>query len=122
MKKIFLIIAISFTFFNFSSCEETLIVGDICDITTEICYYAQSICGIFPKNVEALDSPEEIKYSIHNAKNSLMKLHTELRTLNKSLTSENKQEYLEELHLVREQLKALHDRLQKSSIKLDKRE
>ena len=120
MKKIFLIIVVSFTFFNFSSCEETLIVGDICDITTEICYYAESICGMFPKNVETLDSPDEIKYSIHKAKNSLMELHTDLRTLNKSLTEENRDQYIEELHIVREDLKNLYERLKKSSKKLDK--
>lgn len=109
MKKFFLLLFFSFSFFGFSNCGSVPIASDICDLTTEICYYAQSICALFPGKALQKSQSQEIKTRILSAKNNLMNLHTDLNTLQKSLNPETEQYFKEELLRIRDQLKLIYE-------------
>ena len=66
MKQFFLIVIVSILLFP--SCSETpQIISDVCDITQEICYYANLVC----ENFNQIDCPEDQKADAIKQLNSL---------------------------------------------------
>lgn len=107
MKKIFIPFLFFFCFSGFNGCVDDIITDDICQLTTEICYYAQELCGIFSP-VEKVNKPSaEIKKDIYFASENLKALYKNLTELKKTYSPENEQLYKQELTKIRNKLRSL---------------
>lgn len=106
--KTFFIVAL-FSLFLFPSCSETpQIISDVCDITQEICYYANLVC----QNFNSIDCPEDQKNATLQKLNSL---NFEVKNIsdqssNKTLTKnfEYQQETKYRLMQIRDELRDLY--------------
>ena len=109
MKKIFLFPILLFTILGFSKCGTIPVADDICQITTEICYYAQEICAFYENQKVVQPSEAKVKFEIHNAVYNLQQLNKSIRTLEKNFTPDTEAIYREELTKIRDDLKSIYD-------------
>lgn len=106
-KNFFFLIFFLFSL-GFSSCSKIPIKSDICDITTEICYYAQSICEQSAKKTTNVLREDQLKYHLRLAVYNLQSLHSELNVLAKNVNDDNIEDLKSELINIRDELKAVY--------------
>ena len=112
MKQFFLIVIVSLLLFP--SCSETpQIISDVCDITQEICFYANLVC----ENFNEIDCPEDQKADAIKQLNSL---NFEVKNISdqsqdKSLAKnfEYQQETKYRLIQIRNELKEMYEKQKK---------
>jgi len=107
MKKIIFPFLLFFCFCGFDGCGSDVITDDICQLTTEICYYAQELCGIFSPQNKVQKNDDEIKTDIYYASQNLQALYKSLVALRKTYSPETEQVYKEELTKIRNKLRSL---------------
>jgi uncharacterized protein YlxW (UPF0749 family) len=78
MKKIFFLIVILLSL-NFTSCSNIEpIVSDVCDITMEICNYAELLCSTFNPKMFTEKEQQELKQELMKVKDILQSKVSEM--------------------------------------------
>jgi hypothetical protein len=112
MKKIFLFLV--FSILIFQSCAEIdPVVSNVCDITEEICYYANLVCENFNKDATDNLNEEKTKSELIAIVNDL-KYEAEFTSNNSNLKSSLQNSELKyRLLQIRNELKTLYEQQQK---------
>lgn len=72
MKKLVLFLLIGISLIGFQNCSQVEpIVQDVCEITTEICNYANLLCSQFKPDVLTKSEQDELKKELLNIKQKL---------------------------------------------------
>lgn len=103
--KYFFILLISFSFLNFDCNEITPVLDDICDITAEICLYANEICSL--TNGKEITSQIDVNLlaEISNNKTDIKRLYEIINSKEIVLSSDELSDLKQKLHLIRTSLK-----------------
>lgn len=82
MKKIVLFLLIGFSVISFSGCNGNIvpIVQDVCEITTDICNYANLLCSQFEPEVLNKSEQDEIKAELLKIKETLQAKLEQIQT------------------------------------------
>ena len=110
MFKNFSFIIFILFFFLTTSCNDIPIAGDICELTTQICYYANKICEMLPQEKQTLLDDDEIKTEIYYTANNIQSLYASLYILSKNYNKETRNIYRTELTKIRDNLHEIYIR------------
>lgn len=114
MKKlIFLLFPL--LFLNFTCDDIPPVVGTICDITKEICYYSEQICSLMPQESISLNSNDNLRQELNSYRNLLQVQHSMLKSEKVFLNDESYESFKRELWKIRNDLKAQLEELKCNS-------
>lgn len=112
MKKIFLVLLVSF--FLFPSCQNIdPIISDVCDITEEICYYANLVCENFNSDNLQIKNSDEVKKELQLIASELMTVNVNTSSLSPQQKIISKDKVIYDLIEIRDKLKEIYQSQQK---------
>lgn len=112
MKKIFLVLLVSF--FLFPSCQNIdPILSDVCEITEEICYYANLVCENFNSDNMQIKNSDEVKKELQLIAQELKTVNVNTSSLSPQQKIISKDKVLYDLIEIRDRLKEIYNSQQK---------
>jgi len=108
LKKFLLLFVISFSFFSCSP-ETNTIIENVCDITQEICYYANLICNNYNPATDApiIDEKKMSELKLYAA--DLKSIYTSTQFPNKASAPLSNKMVNDKLIEIRDQLKRIYE-------------
>lgn len=108
MKKFFILFVISFTLFSCTP-ETNVVISDVCEITQEICYYANLICDSYIPDVDASIISSKKINELKNYANDLKYIYADQKIFPKAQATLSDQQKKYKLIEIRDQLKRIYE-------------